>query len=220
MPVCQFQHFPWLPSTDALRPPAAWAGCEAPYTGALAGLLFYPGGRIDCVILVLRPSGREGNVRVARRHVKEQRRVAVLSESVQRAQRLTGDQMEELAAELRPRMSGEVRVDRHTRLLYATDASIYQMEPVAVALPRSVDDVAQVMRVARRHGLPVLPRGGGTSLAGSTVNHAIVVDFSKHMNRVVEVQPEERWALVQPGLVVNHLNRAVAQFGLPATGPP
>ena len=214
MPVCQFQHFPWLPSTDALRPPPAWAGCEAPYTGALAGLLFYPGGRIDCVILVLRPDGREGNVRVARRHVKEQRRVAVLSESVQRAQRLTSGQMEELAAELRPRMSGDVRVDRHTRLLYATDASIYQMEPVAVALPRSVDDVAQVMRVAGRHGLPVLPRGGGTSLAGSTVNHAIVVDFSKHMNRVLEVQPEERWALVQPGLVVNHLNRAVAQFGL------
>ena len=138
----------------------------------------------------------------------------VLSESVQRARRLTDDQLAELAAELRRRVSGDVRVDRHARLLYATDASIYQMEPVAVVLPRSAEDVAQVMHLAQRHGLPVLPRGGGTSLAGSTVNHAIVMDFSKYMNRVLEVRTEGRSALVQPGLVVNHLNRAVAQYGL------
>jgi FAD/FMN-containing dehydrogenase/Fe-S oxidoreductase len=88
------------------------------------------------------------------------------------------------------------------------------MLPAAVVLPRSMEDVQTVMRAAGRLGVPVLPRGGGTSLAGSTVSHGIVLDFSRFMNQVLEVQPEEGWARVQPGLVVNQLNRATAQHGL------
>ena len=137
-----------------------------------------------------------------------------IHESVRSAQRLTDGQLAELAAELRRHVAGDVRVDRHARLLYANDASMYQMEPIAVVLPRTPEDVAAVVCLARSHGLPVLPRGGGTSLAGSTVNHAIVMDFSKYMNQVLEVRPEEHSALVQPGLVVSHLSRAVAAYGL------
>ena len=84
-------------------------------------------------------------------------------------------------------MSGEVRFDPFSRVLYSTDASIYQMEPVGVVIPRSAADVQATMEVARENGVPVLPRAGGTSLAGQTVNHAIVMDFSKYLNQVVEV---------------------------------
>ncbi len=138
----------------------------------------------------------------------------ILHESVRKAAELTSRELADLASELQGQVEGDVRLDRHARLLYATDASIYQMEPIGVVLPRSAHDVAAVVRTASRYGVPVLPRGGGTSLAGGTVNHALVLDFSKYMNSVVEVQPEERWARVQPGLVVNHLSQAVAGYGL------
>ena len=100
----------------------------------------------------------------------------------------------ELERELRKRVSGEVRFDPFSRVLYSTDASIYQMEPVGVVVPRSIEDVLAVVEVAARHRVPVVPRCGGTSLAGQAVNHAIVMDFSKYMNRVLEVNREERWA--------------------------
>ena len=120
----------------------------------------------------------------------------------------------ELARELRKRVSGEVRFDPYSRALYSTDASIYQMEPVGVVIPRDADDVLAVMEVASKTGTPVLPRCGGTSLAGQSVNHAIVMDFSKYMNGVLEVNQEERWARVQPGIVLDHLNRHLSPFGL------
>ena len=100
------------------------------------------------------------------------------------AERVRGREREELAQALRQRVSGEVRFDAFTRVLYSTDASIYQMEPVGVVIPRTADDVLAVMEVARESNVPVLPRAGGTSLAGQTVNHAIVMDFSKYMNQV------------------------------------
>ena len=120
----------------------------------------------------------------------------------------------ELERELRKRVSGEVRFDPFSRVLYSTDASIYQMEPVGVVVPRSIEDVLAVVEVAGRHRVPVVPRCGGTSLAGQAVNHAIVMDFSKYMNRVLEVNREERWALVEPGVVLDELNRHVAPSGL------
>ncbi len=116
----------------------------------------------------------------------------------------------DLAGELRERVEGEVRFDPYSRALYSTDASIYQMEPVGVVVPRSAADVLAVMDVASRNRVPVLPRCGGTSLAGQTVNHAIVMDFSKYMRGVLEVNTEERWARVQPGIVLDHLNQALA----------
>ena len=124
--------------------------------------------------------------------------------------RITGD----LERELRRVLEGEVRFDPYSRLLYATDASMYQVEPIGVVLPRSKDDVHAVLELANRYNVPVLPRGGGTSLAGQTVNAAIVLDFSKYMNRVLEVDGEARWARVQPGLVQDELNAHVRPLGL------
>ena len=130
------------------------------------------------------------------------------------ANRVRGKEREELAHELAQRVSGEVRFDPFSRVLYSTDASIYQMEPIGVVIPRSVEDVLAVVEVARDNGVPVLPRAGGTSLAGQTVNHAIVIDFSKHLNQVLEVNREEQWARVQPGIVLEQLNKHLAPFNL------
>ena len=121
---------------------------------------------------------------------------------------------EELARELRKRVSGEVRFDAFSRVLYSTDASIYQMEPVGVVIPQNVEDVLAVMELAGKYRIPILPRCGGTSLAGQAVNHAIVMDFSKYMNRVLEINQEERWARVEPGIVLDELNRHLEPFGL------
>ena len=121
---------------------------------------------------------------------------------------------QELARELRKRVSGEVRFDPYSRVLYSTDASIYQMEPVGVVIPRNVEDVLAVVEIASKNSVPVLPRGGGTSLAGQAVNHAIVMDFSKYMDRVLEVNQEEHWARVEPGIVLDQLNRQLASFSL------
>ncbi|MCS5669711.1 MAG: FAD-binding oxidoreductase, partial [Dehalococcoidia bacterium] len=115
---------------------------------------------------------------------------------------------------LKRRVSGEVRFDPFSRVLYSTDASIYQMEPVGVVIPRNVDDVLAVIEVAKENGVPVLPRAGGTSLAGQTVNHAIVTDFSKYLNQIIEVNQEEQWARVQPGIVLDDLNRQLLPYGL------
>jgi len=130
------------------------------------------------------------------------------------ANRIRGRDREELARELESRVSGEVRFDAFSRVLYSTDASIYQMEPVGVVIPRNAEDVLAVIQVAKENGVPVLPRGGGTSLAGQTVNHAIVIDFSKYLNQVLEVNLEEQWARVQPGIVLDQLNKQLASQGL------
>ena len=119
-----------------------------------------------------------------------------------------------LVEDLRRVVSGEVRFDAMTRVLYSTDASIYQIEPIGVVLPRTAEDVAAVVETARRHGVPVLPRGGGTSLAGQTVGHAVVIDFSKYMRDLLEVNAEEGWARVQPGIILDELNQKLAPTGM------
>ena len=129
-------------------------------------------------------------------------------------QRIQGRERAELAEELQKRVSGEVRFDPFSRVLYSTDASIYQMEPVGVVIPRSVEDVLAVIEIARDNRVPVLPRAGGTGLAGQSVNHAIVMDFSKYLNQVVEVNQEEQWVRVQPGIVLDQLNRYLAPYNL------
>ena len=130
------------------------------------------------------------------------------------AQRIQGRERAELAAALEKRVSGEVRFDPFSRVLYSTDASIYQMEPVGVVIPRTVEDVLAVMEIARDNQVPVLPRAGGTGLAGQSVNHAIVLDFSKYLNQVVELNQEEQWVRVQPGIVLDSLNRYLMPHGL------
>jgi FAD/FMN-containing dehydrogenase/Fe-S oxidoreductase len=115
---------------------------------------------------------------------------------------------------LRRVVRGSVRFDAASRLLYSTDASMYQVEPIGVVTPRDADDVRAAVDVARAHQVALLPRGGGTSLTGQTVNHALVLDFTQHMNEVLEVNREELWARVQPGLVQDELNHHVRPLGL------
>jgi len=120
---------------------------------------------------------------------------------------------EDLYHALRKRVSGEVRFDKTSRLLYSTDASIYEIEPIGVVIPRTHDDVFAAMEVARDFKAPVLPRGAGTSLAGQTVGEAIVIDMSKYLNRVLEVNAEERWAVVEPGVVQEQFNLHLRPMG-------
>jgi len=120
---------------------------------------------------------------------------------------------QDLYQALKARVTGEVRFDRASRLMYSTDASIYEIEPIGVVIPRNHEDVFATMEIARDFKVPVLPRGAGTSLAGQTVGDAVVMDMSKHLNRVLEVNTEERWAIVEPGVVQEQLNLHVRPMG-------
>ena len=120
----------------------------------------------------------------------------------------------EMVEDLGRLVSGEVRFDKMSRALYSTDASIYQIEPVGVVIPRTPEDVIAVVETANKYGVSVLPRGGGTSLGGQTVGHSIVMDFSKYMRNVIEVNEEERWVRTQPGIVLDVLNHQLRDTGL------
>jgi FAD/FMN-containing dehydrogenase/Fe-S oxidoreductase len=123
-------------------------------------------------------------------------------------------QVAELEATLARRMGGEVRSDPYTRHMFAGDASMYAIEPLAVAFPRDRDDVVAALETARELDVAVLPRGAGTSLAGQTVGRALILDFSRHMRAIVELDPQARVARVQPGVVQDDLNRAAQRHGL------
>jgi FAD/FMN-containing dehydrogenase/Fe-S oxidoreductase len=115
---------------------------------------------------------------------------------------------------LRDRISGEVSFDDVTRGVYATDASIYQITPVAVVLPRNEADVRAAVKTAAEYNVNILPRGGGTSLGGQAVGPSVVVDFSKYMNKILELNIEDRWVKVQPGIVLDELNTELSRHGL------
>ncbi|MFC4407309.1 FAD-binding and (Fe-S)-binding domain-containing protein [Haloarchaeobius iranensis] len=115
---------------------------------------------------------------------------------------------------LSTRVDGDVRFDSYSRQLYATDASIYEQLPVGVVFPQSTDDVAAVVAYCADEGIPVLPRGGGTSLAGQTVNEAVVLDFTRYMDSVESLDPDARRARVQPGGRLGDLNDRLADHGL------
>jgi FAD/FMN-containing dehydrogenase/Fe-S oxidoreductase len=119
-----------------------------------------------------------------------------------------------LESELRATIEGEVRFDVGTRAAYATDASNYRQVPVGVVIPRHEGDVIAAVSVARENSMPILARGGGTSLAGQACNAALVLDFSKYMNRVIGIDAGARVAQVEPGVVQSHLNAALAPHGL------
>lgn len=127
---------------------------------------------------------------------------------------MAGELLTQFAEEVRKRTAGELRLDASSRKLYSTDASIYQIEPLGVALPRHEDDLTAIVSLAAQYNVPILPRGSGTSLAGQTIGPAIIIDFSRYLNKVLEINPQERWASVQPGLVLNAFNKAAAQHGL------
>jgi FAD/FMN-containing dehydrogenase/Fe-S oxidoreductase len=119
-----------------------------------------------------------------------------------------------LEARLRRELQGEVRFDAFTRGRYSTDASIYQIEPIGVAVPKDREDVAAALAIAREEGVPVLPRGGGTSQCGQTVARALVLDCSKFMDRVVDLDAAARRVKVQPGVVLERLNQSLRRHQL------
>jgi FAD/FMN-containing dehydrogenase/Fe-S oxidoreductase len=119
-----------------------------------------------------------------------------------------------LARELSRRVRGEVRFDDGSRALYATDASNYRQVPIGVVAPQDAVDVMETLEVCRRFGAPVTSRGGGTSLAGQSCNVAVVLDFSRHMNRILEVDLAARRARVEPGVVLDDLRREAQRHGL------
>ena len=127
---------------------------------------------------------------------------------------ITDKQRLDLASDLARAVKGAVRFDPYSRVLYSTDASSYQIEPLGVVIPRDRDDVRAILETAARYAVPVLARGGGSSLAGQAIGPALIVDFSKHLNRILEINPEEGWVRAEPGVVCDALNAALKPHGL------
>ncbi len=116
--------------------------------------------------------------------------------------------------ELRAAVDGDLRTDQISRVLYSTDASIYQVMPHAVLIPKTIDDVGTAVTLAAAHNVPVLPRTAGSSLAGQAVNEALIIDFTRHLDHILEFNAEERWVRVQPGVVLDSLNAYLRPHGL------
>src|SRR3954451_14097547 len=121
---------------------------------------------------------------------------------------------EAMRRDLAARMQGEVRFDSLSRALYATDASVYQIWPLGVVVPKSRADILHALEVCRRYRCPITMRGGGTSQAGQSIGSGIQIDTSKYYNRILEVNAEERWARVEPGVVLDELNSHLQPLGL------
>ncbi|MBI3165148.1 MAG: FAD-binding protein [Chloroflexi bacterium] len=115
---------------------------------------------------------------------------------------------------LKPRFKGDLRLDPASRLLYSTDASSYQIEPLGVAIPKDQDDLQAAVEFAAKHRVPILPRGSGSSLAGQAIGEALILDCSHHLDSILEINPAERFAVVEPGVILADLNRAAAKHGL------
>jgi FAD/FMN-containing dehydrogenase/Fe-S oxidoreductase len=123
-------------------------------------------------------------------------------------------QRDELAKHLRKNIEGEVRFDSTSRKLYSTDASIYQMEPLGVVIPRTTEDIRTTVGIAGEMATPITARGGGTSLSGQSIGPGIILDCSKYLNRILDIQPAARTAVIEPGVVLDQLNAAVGKENL------
>src|SRR2546423_8292508 len=120
-----------------------------------------------------------------------------------------------IASDLRAAIEGEVRFDTGSRALYATDASNYRMPPIGVVVPHHLDELVEIHRVCREHGAPIVLRGGGTSLAGQGCNTAVLIDFSKYLHQILEIDPDRRLARVQPGCILDDLRETASEgYGL------
>jgi len=117
-------------------------------------------------------------------------------------------------SDLKLNVSGDVLADRTSLGLYSTDASVYQIEPIVIVLPKDAEDVQNAIKIAADHNVTILPRGGGTSLAGQTVGKSMILDFSKYMNQLLELNVAEKWVRVQPGLVRDELNALLKEHKL------
>ena len=127
---------------------------------------------------------------------------------------VSSSDVDDLSAALSRAVRGPVRFDPAHRAMYAADASNYRRVPIGLVTPVDLDDVEAAVSVCSAHDVPVLPRGAGTSIAGQAVNTAVVLDFSKHLNRIESIDPEARTARVQPGVVLDKLRDAARPHGL------
>ena len=116
--------------------------------------------------------------------------------------------------ELKKRFSGDLRLDPASRALYSTDASMYQIEPLGAAIPKTQDDLQAAVELAAKYKIPILPRGAGSSLGGQAIGEALILDCSRHLDSILEIDPDSRTATVEPGVVLSTLNLASAKFGL------
>src|SRR5438105_4405113 len=119
-----------------------------------------------------------------------------------------------LVRHLRKHIAGEVRFDPTYRRLYSTDASIYQIEPLGVVIPRTVQDIVATVQIAAEMHIPITARGGGTSLSGQSIGPGVVLDCSKYLNAIPDIDAAARVARIQPGVVLDQLNRVLAAQGL------
>ena len=115
---------------------------------------------------------------------------------------------------LRRHVDGEVRFDATTRQLYSTDASIYQIEPVGVVIPKTTAALQTAVQIALETHIPIVPRGGGTSLSGQSIGAGIILDCSKYLNNILDIDPALQIARVQPGVILDLFNRALAPHNL------
>ena len=126
----------------------------------------------------------------------------------------TTESLRELEQRLNTRLPGQAHFDSLSRVLYSTDASIHQIDPLGVVYPRQADDLCAAVEIAAELKIPVLPRGAGTGLAGQTIGAALIIDCSRYLNHVLSIDPETRTAEVEPGVVCTQLSRAAASLGL------
>src|SRR5512147_1391933 len=116
--------------------------------------------------------------------------------------------------ELRKRFAGDIRLDLASRILYSTDASIYQMEPLGVVFPKTQEDLHAAVELAAKYKVPILPRGSGSSLAGQAIGHALIIDCSRWLDAIIDIDPESQTATIEPGVILTRLNLVAAKYGL------
>ncbi|HEX2996555.1 MAG TPA: FAD-binding oxidoreductase, partial [Anaerolineales bacterium] len=116
--------------------------------------------------------------------------------------------------ELRKHFTGDIRLDLASRILYSTDASIYQLEPLGVVLPKTQDDLHAAVELAAKYKVPILPRGSGSSLAGQAIGNALIIDCSRWLDSIIAIDPETQTAIFEPGVILARLNLAAAKHGL------
>ena len=116
--------------------------------------------------------------------------------------------------ELKKHFTGDIRLDLASRILYSTDASIYQIEPLGVAIPKTQEDLISAVELAAKYKVPILPRGSGSSLAGQAIGAALILDCSRWLDNIVDINIEAQTAMVEPGVVLASLNRLTAEHGL------
>ena len=126
----------------------------------------------------------------------------------------SSDQINKIGKEISNKVEGKTLFDDFSRGRYSTDASVYQIKPIGVVLPRDTNDVLNVMEYSQKNSIPLLARGGGSSQCGQTVGESIVLDYSRHQNKILDLNVEEKSIWVEPGVVLDHLNAYLKPHGL------